>query len=176
MIQYARYANRIIVHLGTDCFFAGFFTFFFTKSYSLRGWSFILFVVFFILTIRSHIEIVRKPKKMDKLLKKVSSTTKDGSIEDLKEGYNGIHSLYNRLSSKHQDKYKSQVNSVRTNIEKKMKNGKKIEKMLQDNSGTVEEKRIKYDQMFEVYQRLPRQEQKKYYAQIMHVRENLEKG
>ena len=146
--------------------------FLFTESDKLRAWSVFLFVLFFILVVHNRIYLIRRPRKLEKILNEIGFSE---SLVDLKKSYNGLYNLHCKLSSKHQEKYASRLNEVRERIERKLKAGKKIEELLQV-TGSLEVRKKNYEEMFEIYQKLPREIQKEYYAKIMHVKEGLENG
>lgn len=149
----------------------------FTESNKLRAWSFVLFTLFFILTVQNHFYMVRRPKRLEKILQGLGSPTASRSLPDLKKGYAQLHDQYGTLSARHQEEYRASINEIRERIERKIKAGKKIEELLQNlPESNLKARRQKYEQALEIYQRLPREVQKEYYTQIMQVKEGLERG
>lgn len=154
-----------------------FISFLFTESDKLRAWSIISFTLFFILTVQNHFYLVRRPRKLEKILQELGSAINNRSLLDLKCSYAKLHDQYSKLSAKHKDKYRSSINEIREGIERKMRAGKKIEELLQNMpESNLKAKQQKYEQALEIYQRLPGEAQKEYYALIMQAKEGLERG
>ena len=153
-----------------------FLSFMLTRSDQFRAWSALLFTGFFVLTVYNHLYYIRAPRKLGQKLQELSSVG-NHSLDKLKAEYGKMHKLHGKLHPKHQKKFHGSLQEVRERIERKLKAGKKIEELLlKVGNGNFKEQRNNYEEMFSIYQKLPKEIQKEYYAKIMHARDQLEKG
>jgi parallel beta-helix repeat protein len=114
--------------------------------------------------------------KLRRKLKGINPLLNEESNEVLKEGYLGIYNLYLRLSEKHKSNYYSKVTKLREKIEDQLKAEKRVQELLQDQTGELKDQKKKYLDAYEHYKHLPNKVKKKYYPDLVHLRDKLERG
>ncbi|MEK6900499.1 MAG: hypothetical protein AABX05_05225 [Nanoarchaeota archaeon] len=115
--------------------------------------------------------------KLRRLLRKIAPMIDSQSAASIKDSYLEIYSLYMKLSEKHKQNFYTRVNSLREQIEQHMQSEREIETLLQrTDSGSLQEQKINYMQVYKIYQQLPKKVQERYYPQIVQLRDRLERG
>ncbi len=114
--------------------------------------------------------------RLRRRFKKLPSINK-ASTTLLKSEYMGIYGLYTKLSEKHKKNFYSKVTKLRETIETQLKSEKIIEQLMLDKDmGDLADQKKTYLEIYKYYQKLSPQVQKKYYQNIVLLREKLEKG
>lgn len=117
------------------------------------------------------------PGRLRRKLKKLAPMLGEESSELLKEHYVEVYNLYMKLSEKHKQNFYSKVTKFREQIEEQLKAEKKIEELLQlSTKGSFAEQRKVYLEIYDTYLKLPVKVQQKYYSNIVHLRDQLERG
>ena len=115
--------------------------------------------------------------RLRRKLASIPSITQGESIEKMKQFYTEIYHLYTRLSEHNKQNFYAKIIEIRERIERKLKADKKMELLIQNiGKGSLEDQKSNYQEMFELYKRLPEQVKQKYYAHLTHARNLLEKG
>jgi hypothetical protein len=115
--------------------------------------------------------------KLKRKLAMVPSVTKGESLEVMKKFYQDIYHLYNKLSEHKKQNFYAQITDIRERIERKLKADKKMELLIGNiGKGNLTDQKNNYQQMHEVYTRLPDSMKKKYYSHLSHAKSLLEKG
>jgi len=121
--------------------------------------------------------LMSKSRKLRKLLKELEHRTSRESAETLKGKYVQAYNLYLALSEKNKQNFYARLTKLREKMEGQLKAAKRVEELLQKSAVTnIALLRKQYDEMYGYFRKLPTAEQQKYYPQIMHVKEVLEKG
>lgn len=114
--------------------------------------------------------------RLRRKLQQVPTITQGESIAKMKQHYLEIYNLYNKLTERHKQNFYAQITEIRERIERKLKADKKLELLVQTiGKGSLEEQKRNYQEMFELYRRLPEAVKQKYYAHIVHARSLLER-
>lgn len=118
-----------------------------------------------------------KKHKLRKLLQEMEKKVSSESVEMLKGKYVRAYDLYLRLSEKHKQNFYGRITKIREKMEEQLKAAKKVEELLQKSTVTdFSLLQRQYEEMYDYFKKLPASMQQKYYPQIMHVKEVLEKG
>lgn len=122
--------------------------------------------------------VMAGPKnKLRKLLKELESAVARESAETLKGKYVAVYNLYLKLSEKSKQNFYGRITKLRERMEGQLKAEKKVQELLEKSSVTnITLLRKQYEEMYGYFRKLPVAVQQKYYPQIMHVKEKLEKG
>ncbi len=95
----------------------------------------------------------------------------------LKEEYHQLYVQYEKLPAAKKYQCYNPLVRLREQIEELIQSAKKLETLAQGiGSGTLEGQQRRYEEMSELYQKLPRQEQKQWDSHLRHAKELLEKG
>lgn len=133
--------------------------------------SFLLLVMF---TVYNHIYLISKPRQLQRQLRRVHSRGRS-SLAVLTNDYHKLCILHHQLSSDHQAQFQQPLQEVRERIERILKAAKVMETLLQDvSTGSLQKQQQKYEDIFEIYQKLPEDVQQEYYSQMMQAKELLE--
>ncbi|MFH1275613.1 MAG: hypothetical protein ABIH82_00715 [Candidatus Woesearchaeota archaeon] len=117
------------------------------------------------------------PEKIKRKIKKITQLVTHESAEVLKDLYLEIYNLYMRLSDKHKAKYYPHVVRIRKHLESHMQAEKTLQTLLHETEGkTLPQLKSIYEQIYAHFQKLPHKVQGKYYAKIVHLRQQLENG
>ncbi len=123
------------------------------------------------------IMLMRKTRKLRKLLKELESRASKESADMLKGAYVRAYNLYLQLSEGNKQNFYRRLTTLREKMEGQLKAAKKVEELLEKSTVTnITLLRKQYDEMYGYFRMLPASAQQKYYPQIMHVKEVLEKG
>lgn len=115
--------------------------------------------------------------KLRKLLKELEHLVPQESADALKGKYVRAYNLYLKLSEKNKQNFYGRLTKLRERMEEQLKAAKKVEELLQKSTVTnISLLRKQYDELYTYFRKLPAPMQQKYYPQIMHVKEVLEKG
>ena len=118
-----------------------------------------------------------KHQKLRRKLNSINSITQGEDLEKMKRTYKDIYALYMKVSEKYKRNFYAKIVEVRERIERKLKASKKLEVLVGNiGKGTIKQQETNYNQLYEVYQRLPDAMKKKYYHHIVHAKELLGKG
>ncbi len=118
-----------------------------------------------------------KKHQLRKLLQEMERRVSSESADALKGKYVQIYNLYLKLSEKNKPNFYGRITKLREKMEEQLKAAKKVEELLQKSTVTnISLLRKQYDEMYGYFRKLPASMQQKYYPQIMHVKEVLEKG
>ncbi|MBI4152817.1 hypothetical protein HY495_03840 [Candidatus Woesearchaeota archaeon] len=99
------------------------------------------------------------------------------SLASLKQEYEKMYQHYEKLSERRKEKCYGPLLQIRGRIEDIIHSVKRLEVLAQQvNQGTLQGQQQRYAEMGEIYQRLPRKEQKQWYPQLRQALEILEKG
>ena len=99
------------------------------------------------------------------------------SLTSLKQEYEKMYHHYEKLSESRKEKCYGPLLQIRGRIEDIMHSVKRLEVLAQQvNQGTLQGQQQRYAEMGEIYQKLPRKEQKQWYPQLRQALEVLEKG
>lgn len=148
--------------------------FFVTESDRLRVWSFFFFLLFMAFTAYYHIHLVSKPRQLQRRLRDLNSNGRS-SLAALTKEYHQLCLLHHQLPIGHQTRFQQPVQEVRERIERILKAAKVMETVLQNaGSGSLDRQRQNYEDIFEIYQKLPEDVQQEYYSQMMQAKELLE--
>ena len=118
-----------------------------------------------------------RANKLRRRLKAMDKVLLEESLEIIKEKYLEIYGLYLKVSEKEKQNFYGRVAKVREKIEEQLQAKKKVEELLKKASiGSVSQRKASYDQLNTYYNSLSAPERETYYAQLMQVKEQLEKG
>ena len=125
----------------------------------------------------AYFEFVHPPARLKRRIKATEGMLSEESVELLKEEYKGIYRLYMKVSESKKIGFYSTVLKLREQIEEQMKAEKKIEELLEETPKLEDIKKQKrnYLQINGLYGKIPAKTQQKYYSNILHLREILEK-
>ncbi len=95
----------------------------------------------------------------------------------LKQEYQKLHDLYDKLSLKQKREVYGLLTNFRTEIEEIIRSAKLLEELTgKIGQGGLDGQKQRYEEMQELYQTLPQTEQEKWYPHLSHAKELLEKG
>jgi hypothetical protein len=119
--------------------------------------------------------IIHFSSKAYKLRKKLSSINiKEGDLDDLKNSYMQIYSLYMKLSEKQKQNFYAKINMLREALEEQLRAEKKVQLLLEDvKKGSTGDQKKVYAEIEKNFQKLSRKVQEKYNSQVMHIKEGL---
>ena len=115
--------------------------------------------------------------KLRKLLQELEHLILQESADTLKSRYVQAYNFYLKLSEKNKSNFYGRITKLREKMEQQLKAAKKVEELLEKSTMTnISLLRKQYEEMYAYFRKLPASVQQKYYPQIMHVKEVLEKG
>lgn len=115
--------------------------------------------------------------KLRKLLKELENSVPQESADALKSKYVQAYNLYLKLSEKNKQNFYGRIANLREKMEEQLIAALKVEELLQKSTVTnISLLRQQYDEIQGYFRKLPSSMQQKYYPQVMHVKEVLEKG
>lgn len=118
-----------------------------------------------------------KKHKLRKLLQEMERRVSLESADMLKSRYVQAYNLYLKLSEKNKQNFYGRLTKLREKMEEQLKAAKKVEELLQKSTVTnITLLKKQYEEMYGHFRKLPASVQQKYYPQLMHVKEVLEKG
>ncbi len=115
--------------------------------------------------------------RLRRKLNRITSLLNKQSLEWLKSNYLDAYDLYLNLPEPKKIFFYSNLMEIREKIESSIRCEKEIEWCFHDvdEKELAEQKEI-YHQIYDNYQVLPEKVQKRYYAQLVQLRERLERG
>ena len=97
------------------------------------------------------------------------------SISDLNKEYLRIYSIYSHLPLREQQAAAPAMNELRERIEDQLLAEKEVVRLLQQGmKGNMNQRRARYHKIHDAFVRLPRNVQREYYPQLVHLRQDLE--
>lgn len=170
-------SKKFVMFLLLVVFTTSFVLLMITRSTVIRTYSLVIFLldlVFIIIYFKNYLR--GGEKKLEKRLKGISSPTKNHSLDKLKKEYEQIYVIYQKLPLGKKKKFSSSVKNVHHRIERKMKAGKKMEELIQKaGDGEIHDRLKNYEEIHEIYQKLPTSEQKRFYTDLVYAKEKLER-
>ena len=114
--------------------------------------------------------------RIKRKLRKIHPMLGQESHDILKTGYLEIYHLYLKLSEGHKQNYYSKVTKLREKLEDQLKAEKQVQELLENRKGDIKEQKEQYLEAYQEYQKLPEKVKKKYYPELVHFRDQLERG
>jgi parallel beta-helix repeat protein len=114
--------------------------------------------------------------RIKRKLRKIHPMLGQESHDILKTGYLEIYHLYLKLSEGHKQNYYSKVTKLREKLEDQLKAEKQIQELLENRKGDIKEQKEQYLEAYKEYQKLSEKVKKKYYPDLVHFRDQLERG
>jgi uncharacterized protein (UPF0333 family) len=131
------------------------------------------FVVVLILVI---IEIIHRMSTGNKLRKKLIAATQAAGMENvdsLKNRYQDIYTLYEKLSENKKANFYGRVIKFRTQVEELMQKAKKLQSLLEHCKGTMTQRKKIFAEITDIVGKLPTKEQEKWHQQVVQVKSQL---
>lgn len=120
---------------------------------------------------------VGTPNRLRVLLGEMETGLLRESPGALKERYIHAYELYLALSETKKQNFYGRIMRLREKLEEQMKAEKKVEELLEPkNVHEVRQLQKTYEEMYHSYRLLTPRSQEKYYVQMMHMKDKLEKG
>ncbi len=99
------------------------------------------------------------------------------NIDRLKQEYQMLHTLYDKLSLKQKRDGYDLLTNFRSEIEEIIRSTKQLEALVgKVGQGGLEGQKQRYEEMEQLFQTLPKKEQDRWYSHLSHAKELLEKG
>jgi parallel beta-helix repeat protein len=114
--------------------------------------------------------------RIKRKLRKIAPLLGQESHSVLKTGYLDIYHLYLKLSEGHKQNYYSKVTKLREKLEDQLKAEKQVQELLENRKGDIKEQKETYMLAYKQYQKLPEKVKQKYYSDLIHFRDQLERG
>ena len=135
------------------------------------------FVILIITIIYAYFHFTSAKNKLKKLIKQFESSSSGSSLGDLKMSYVDIYNSYMKISEEDKQNFYSRVSKMRESLEEQLRAEKKVEILLDEASkGSIGIQRKKYGKLQENLNKLPVKDQQKYFPQVTHLKERLERG
>jgi len=149
-------------------------------SGELPLWVLVVFLgvlVALVLGILVYWQFARPYNRLKRKLSRLLPMLVDGTSEQLKSNYLDVYNLYLKLSDKHKQNFYSRITRIREEIEDHLKAENAVKQMLDKaHDGDIDDQKMNYLTLYKQYQKLPATVQKKYYANIVQLRDRLERG
>ncbi len=110
-------------------------------------------------------------------LERAESLLLSETIGQLKQEYQKLHDLYEKLSLKKKQDVYDLLTNFRSEIEEIIRSTKQLEVLVgKIGQGGLEGQKQRYEEMQQLFQTLPKKEQDKWYPHLTHAMEVLERG
>lgn len=147
----------------------------FLDTFKIIILSIVVVVVIIGLLVLWH--FVGAPNRLRVLLKELETGLLRESPGALKERYVHAYELYLALSEKKKQNFYGRIVRLREKMEEQMKAEKKVEELLEPQKvHDIRQLQKTYDEMQRSYRLLTPKSQEKYYVQMMHMKDKLERG
>ena len=158
-------------------FLAAFVFYVLSPTESLKSYSLILVAILIIVIIGYvYLTILHPPTELRKKLKEANDLLDKAPLEVLKNKYIELYNLYLKLTYHQKRNFYGRVIQLREAIEHLMVKGKRIEAYLEDaQTGSISQRKKKYNQAFELHQTLPQAVKDRFHAEMVNLRDKLDK-
>ncbi len=111
------------------------------------------------------------------LLKKTQARAAHEAPDSLQESYVQIYKLYLALPERKKQNFYGRIVKLRQTLEEQMKAAKKVQELIEKGDAeNLQQLRERYEELYNYFQQLSPVVQQKYYVQVMHMKDKLEKG
>lgn len=157
-------------------FLAAFIFYVIAPTENLKSYSLILVAVLISVIIGYiYFTILHSPKVLRKKLEAANDLLDKAPLDVLKNKYLEIYNIYLKLTYYQKRNFYGRIIQLREAIEHLMVKGKKIESYLEDaQTGSISQRKKKYNQAFELHQTLPQSIKDRFHADMANLRDKLE--
>ena len=158
-------------------FSAAFVFYIISPTENLKSYSLILVTILIIILIGYiYLTILHPPQELRKKLELANDLLDKAPLDVLKKKYQEVYDLYAKLAYSQKKNFYARVIQLREAIEHLMVKGKKIESYLEGAlTGSISQRKKKYNQAFELHQTLPQAVKDRFHADMVNLRDRLDK-
>lgn len=122
-------------------------------------------------------QLLGKKRKLHWRLGQIEKLLARESLETLKGKYREIYNLYLKIKEKDKQHFYERIKQLRERLEEQLKAEKRLQQLLGISAtGTLEERKKRYEEITTLYQQLPLLVQEKHSGPLLQLKEELEKG